>query len=237
LKLTKRTLTPLPALILGSLLIAVPHDAKANLVGTVPTAPGSTVFPGAVPPGTPPGTLLADLVEPWSFVTTAGTTKGSFETAVYKEAGGTLDFYYQIMNNAASKTAIARETNTDFSQSSGVFTGFRTDGSTLTGTTFVDGTVPPVTADLNGSGNVVGFFFSPPDSSKILPGSTSNVLVISTNATHFTSGNASLIDGGTVTLNAFQPVSTVPEPKALIALVMGLVAMIGVRRFRAQELR
>jgi len=196
----------------------------ATLAGTTPTPLGFSVFPGLVPPATPTGTLLASLVSPYSFVTTAGTTSGMLTSAVYKEGGGTLDFYYQIANNASSATAIARETDTNFAGFL-VALGFRVDGAGP----FVPGTVAPVTGDLNGTGTVVGFSFNPPDSAKVLPGLTSNVLVISTNATAFTAGNASLIDGGTQTVAAFQPLAAVPEPSYSILLGGGLL-LAGLRR-------
>jgi hypothetical protein len=172
---------------------------------------------------------MADLVSPFSYTTTAGTNTGTLESAVYLE-GGTLDFYYQVVNAASSATAIARETNTNFAGFT-TSTGFRIDGSTLAGTTFQDGTVSPVTADSNGSGSVIGFSFQPPDSAKIQPGMSSNVLVISTNATNFIAGNASIIDGGTATVAAFQPGSAVPEPASLVLSGLGLIALAGFRRF------
>ena len=75
-------------------------NAAADLVGTVPTAPGDTVFPGLVAPGTDPGTLLASLSTP--FTSSLGTDSGTIVSAVYQEAGGTLDFYYQVTNDATS---------------------------------------------------------------------------------------------------------------------------------------
>jgi len=232
MKLTK-IIAPLPLLVVAMAVIVVPN-ALADLVGATPTAPTATVFPGNVT-GDAPGTLLADLMEPWTFTTTAGTTDGTLTTAVYKESGGTLDFYYQIANNANSVSAIARESNTDFaSQAMNISTGFRTDGGSLAGSGFVNGTVPPVTADLNSAGSVVGFSFQPPDNAKIGPGMTSDVFLIVTDATNYTSGNAELLDGGSVTVSAFQPASTVPEPNFLIGIAMGLIAMVGVRRLRAR---
>jgi len=200
-----------PAVVLALVCLIVP-SAKADLTGTIPIAPTSTVFPGIVPPGTNPGTLLAAESEPFSFTTTGGTTSGFLDSAVYNDAG-TLDFYYQVFNSASSASSLARMTATSFvGFTTGTAVGFRVDGSTLTGTPFVNGTVPPVTADMNSTGSVVGFSFSPPDSSKIAPGTDSNVLVISTDATKFTNGNASVIDGGTATVPSFQP-TTVPEPR------------------------
>jgi hypothetical protein len=210
-----------PVLALACMIVP---SAKADLTGTLPIAPTSTVFPGLVPPGTNPGTLLAAESEPFSFTTTGGTTSGFLDSAVYND-GGTLDFYYQVFNNASSATSLARMTATSFvGFTSGTAVGFRVDGGSLGTPVFVDGTVAPVTADMNSTGSVIGFSFSPPDSAKIAPGSDSTVLVISTDATRFTNGNASVIDGGTQTVASFQP-TTVPEPRFYsLLLFAGIVA-------------
>src|SRR5436305_9150299 len=44
---------------------------RANLAGSTAVTPGASVFPGLVPPGANPGTLLASLVSPFSFSTVA----------------------------------------------------------------------------------------------------------------------------------------------------------------------
>src|SRR5689334_5767170 len=103
-------------------ILAVPAS-QAALVGTVALVPSDTVIPGLVPPGTPAGALLASLSVPWT--STLGTSSGTLVSAVYKEAGGTLDFYYQVSDNltapncgTAGKPAcdpLSRETDTDFS--------------------------------------------------------------------------------------------------------------------------
>src|SRR5258708_10775032 len=108
-------------------IMAVSSIASATpLAGTVVANPGDTVFPGFVAPGTPQGTLLASLVAPYSFSTTAGLTSGTLVSAVYRNSSLTLDFYYQVNNffqagiaafcpgAAASPTAIARATDTPF---------------------------------------------------------------------------------------------------------------------------
>jgi hypothetical protein len=185
------------------------------------------VFPGFVAPGTSPGTLLASEDEAFSFTTTGGTTSGTLISAVFMEAGGTLDFYYQVENDSTSASAIARETDTNFGITT-VYTGFRVDGSSLPGG-FADGTVAPVTGDLNADSSVVGFSFNPPDSAKVAPGSTSYVLVVSTTSTNYTNGNASVIDGGTATVASYQPSNATPEPTTFMLLGGGLLALGGLR--------
>src|SRR6266478_9075109 len=227
-----------------ALLVAcmIVPSARADLLGTVPAAPGDTVFPGLVLPGTDPGTLLASLSVP--FVSTLGTTAGTLVSAVFEESGGTLDFYYQVTNNLTAPNCgsagqpacdpISRETDTTFTGFSTAL-GFRVDGSTLPGGIFSDGTVAPVTGVRYKDGDVVGFSFNPPDQAKIQPGQTSNVLVISTDATHFTAGNASVIDGGVTTVAAFQPAvgpSKIPEPASILLLGGGLLALVRFRRLR-----
>jgi hypothetical protein len=196
------------------------------LPGTILTDPGTTVTPGLVAPGTPAGTLLASLVTPFSFATTAGNTSGTLTSAVFRESSGTLDFYYQVANSGASATALSREADTSFAGFT-TFTGYRTDAVVA----FAVGTVAPVSADRNSTGALMGFSFSPPDAAKILPGLTSDILVISTNATLFAAGNASVIDGGTETVASFQPaVAAVPEPGTLLLLGAGLLAAPFFRR-------
>jgi hypothetical protein len=207
-------------------------------VSCPPAAPGDTTFPCDAT-GQPLGTLLASLSSP--FVSSLGTYSGTLISAVYRESGGTLDFYYQVINNATAGTLsgtggcghggqptcdpISRETDTDFSTWVTQL-AFRTDGSLGAAAGFSDGTVPPVTADRNSpAGDVIGFSFFPPDSSKLLPGTTSNVLIISTNATFFTTGHASVIDGGVTTVNAFQPSTGVPEPASFALIGFGLLGI------------
>ena len=231
--MSKSTLKILPALIVAITAAVLPvTPARASLLGTVATPPGSTVFPGLVPPGTDPGTLLAALALPESITTTAGTTSFTLDTAVFREAGGTLDFYYQLANSAASATALARLSAFSFA---GFTTslGFRVDGSILPGFLFVDGTVAPVTGDRDLTGTVVGFNFNPPDAAKIIPGATSYVLVISTDATNFAPGNFSVIDGGSFTGPAFQPaLAAVPDSGTSAALLgLGVASLLVGRRF------
>jgi len=206
---------------LMSACILVP-GAHASLIGTVLTVPGGSVFPGFVA-GNTQGTLLASESVP--FISSLSTEEGTLVSAVYKESGGTLDFYYQVTNNVTSSDDLARETNTNFLGYT-TYTGFLPDATGLTSAGFVNGTIAPQTADSSSGGSVIGFVFGPLPTEEIPPGSTSNVLVISTNATSYTSGNASVIDGGTTTLAAYEPTSlTVPEPASLLLVGAGLLIL------------
>jgi hypothetical protein len=240
-----RKLTRISFLFLLAVCLTVPAVQAYPLTGTVLLNPGDTVSPGLATGS--PGALLDFLSVPW--VSSLGTASGTLVSAVFQEAGtGTLDFYYQVTNNTtatncggASQPAcdpLSRETDTDFS---GFLTsvGFRIDGASLPGGHFIDGTVAPVTADRNcqgpcgpTNGNVVGFAYTPPDSSKIHPGEVGNVLVISTNATNYTRGFASVIDGGVTTVAAFQPAAAVPEPVSFLLYAGGFIMLGSIRRFR-----
>ena len=214
-------------------------SAHADAVGTVLTNPGDTVIPGLT--SGPAGTLLASLTAP--FVTSTGSDSGTIISAVFKEPGGTLDFYYQVMIGVTSTNcgmagelacdALSRETDTSFI---GFHTalGFRTDGASLPGGVFVNGSVAPVNGNRSPSGNVVGFNFFPGILSEIQPGQTSDVLVISTDATSFGPGNASVLDGGFSTVASFAPTGVpkaVPEPGTVLLLGAGLSGLF-IRRLR-----
>lgn len=223
----------IPLLTLGLILILAPVSQAYPLGVPNPLVPAGNAFPLDAT-GTPAGMLLADMVSPYSFTTTAGTTSGTIESAVYREASGTLDFYYQVMNSSSSATSIARNSDTSFA---GFLTDvyFRSDGSMLTGTSFTDGTPGknPVLADRDATGSVVGFHFDLIDIQKIHPGETSAIMVISTNATNYMMGNTELLDGGSQTVAAFQPASGIPEPASMLLIGGGLLALAGLRRFRS----
>jgi hypothetical protein len=214
-----RRLLVLSFLAIGIVVFSSMANATVLPFGECPPAvPGDTLTPCNAT-GAPFGTLLASLIAP--FTTGNGFSSGTLTSAVYREAGGTLDFYYQVTNNMTSTNcgtaghppcdALSRETDSVFSTFLTQL-AFRTNGH-LSGSLFVDGTVPPASADRNSpGGDVIGFSFSP-ISSAIAPGTTSNVLIISTNATNFRAGSATVSDGSVATIASFEPTGTpIPTP-------------------------
>ena len=75
-------------------------------VACIQTAHGNVVPIGTSGPpdvftGQSAGTLLANMLDPFS----VGATSGTLETAVFRKAAGTLDFYYQVNVTTTASTA------------------------------------------------------------------------------------------------------------------------------------
>jgi hypothetical protein len=216
-------------LVLAAVLGCASMAQAGFIVPSVLLTPGG---PDAAPPLTSaaPGTLLASNESFFSFTTTAGRTSGSIESAVFLNPTGTLDFYYQVTNDATSVTSLSRESSTSF-LGYATAVAYRVDGGSLPGGVFGNATpgIIPITADRDSSATTVGFDFGPaPPGTRIPPGTVSAIMAISTNATGFSPGDATVIDGGAATVAAFQPFGpalTVPEPAAMLLMGSGLFAL------------
>lgn len=179
-------------------------------------------------------TQLAYLSENETNIT--GNLAFTFNAAVYTDPGNTFcagcfDFFYQVINKPASTDDIGRISVINFT-SWEVDAGYSVGGEPADGgTAFPTGTIVPGLVDRN-TADTVGFqFASTPDSSAIAPGQTSTVLVVETNAIRFTSGFASVIDGGATNVASFEP-TAVPEPATEWLLGLGLIGLARVRFFR-----
>ncbi len=177
-----------------------------------------------------PGTVANPLTE--TGFTTEASTSGTFSTPV--ESGtysayvvrtntGTLDFVYQFSNNASSKAQVERISAFNFA-------GYTTNVGYVAGTDAGTGGAPD-TADRTTDGKVVGFNFL---ATGVTPGSTSDIVVIATNATTWTSGTYTFQDGGATTVTAYSPgvVAATPEPSSLASAGIGGLMLFGVYRAR-----
>jgi hypothetical protein len=206
-----------------------------------PLPPGGS---GVIPspnPGLPGAALLASHVGV-AWMTPGGLVHGTATTAVYSDptnvfGAGDLTFVYQVTNDMSSVDGIARLTMINFA-------GFLTDvqmtlaGPVIPGGIFALGSAGAAafSADRSALGDTVGFNFPMGSPNNIHPGDTSWVMIIQTNATHFTDGFLFAIDGGVATIAAFGP-TTVPDGGSAVALLgIALAGLEGVRRmFRGRK--
>ena len=182
-----------------------------------------------------PGLLLASLTE--AIDIGGGHIVGTLTSAVYQNAGGFLDFYYQVVNTTApggANTSISGMAGFNYGSATtsvGVYSNASPFGGLFSNPLgfFAAGTGPR-SADRSADGNVVNLWFGPPwGSSNISPGETSSIMMVSTNATSFSFGWATVQNGGpasTDTVKSFQ----VPEPMSATLALLGFVVMAGVRR-------
>jgi hypothetical protein len=198
--------------------------ASSNIGHAALVSPGGTVAPTPIA-GLPPGdTLVVTETKPFTGTNASHTVvfTGTVTSSVYSDPANPdtgqpgLDFVYQLSNDATSLDPIDRLTVASFAS-------FLTDLNYVVGT----GAVSPTTGDSSVSppGKTIGFNF-PVGGTVVLPGQTTTMLVVETNAQTIAAGTASVIDGGSGSTQAEAPVAvitiTVPEPATF-----GVLAVVG----------
>jgi hypothetical protein len=190
-----------------------------------PILPGGTVSPDMFNlTGTPP--LLGDSSGTFNF---GGGVTGSYEDTVLVDplgvaCSGCLDFAYRVSLDASSPDAI-------FTSNVTAFFGYTTDVGYLTGS----GDVAPNSVTRGPFGGFVDFKFNT-TTSVLLPGESTDVFVVATNATSYDTNGVLGITGGSAPAQSFsgqidglfEP-TPVPEPSTALLLSLGLAGIVAFR--------
>jgi hypothetical protein len=226
-----------------ALVVGAP-EARAGMIllpGQTVSTPGET-YPV---PGTAPVTELAS--QTVSFAGINPNFSGSVSVAVFKEAGGTLDFLYQVTNASSSGFNLAGITGSGYGTGNPFKTSvdFTTDNpdSTLFGT----GTKASISATRTAAGPQVTFNLGDDSTAGLAPGATSFVLFVQTDATAFNlfggvtiSGqNQGTVNPGTASLNGIlEPTAANPIPEPASIVLLGIsVPFLGAWAFRRNRLK
>ena len=206
--------------------------AGASFAAGPLTPGGAAVMPDLTTIG-PGATLITSVTE--SQTSLANNYRATGYSAVYQESTlanplGGLTFVFQIANAASTPSTPTFNENLDRSVVFG-FLGFTSNAfySTQAGGLGA-GTLVPGGAFQTVSGGD-GFRFeatATPDGVGLLkPGMTSDLLIIRTNATNYTTSVMGISDASTVNVASFAPTAAVPEPASVIPFALGGLGLLG----------
>jgi hypothetical protein len=224
------------AAVCTAVLLLVPSSGQATIL-----TPGAVVFPSVLSDPV----ALADVEAADELVFSTPSFSGTLAAAVIRNAAGTLDFYYQIKNDATSADSLFGDTNSFFTGVAPFATDvlFRTDNAGLPALFSAgDLGVRPLLVQRSVDGAEVGFSFSVLFGlSAIDPGETSRIFVIRTDAVDFTSGFSTVLNGGgsssspLLTFGPADAVAAIPEPASLLLVSSAFGAASYVARHRARR--
>ena len=170
--------------------------------------------PVSVPEPAPGGALVDTQTQPFATATYTGDLISRVFSGDPTNPFGGYTFTYQLTNAPGGSNALTRLTVTGFG-------GYATDMSYQLGT----GNVAPSRSTRDPFGDVIGFSFLGDGVGFIMPGESSELLVVQTNATSYRTRIANVINGAVSNVNAFSPAGAItPEPTlALGAVAAGIV--------------
>jgi hypothetical protein len=216
----KRTITKAVRVLALIGFCAVSWGAGTALVAAPALASTCIPLGVACPPddftGQAAGTLLEYVNTSFS---SSGSLAGTETAAVYRDSGGTLDFYLQASLAATAASPITNVSVSDY-QGATADMGYRSDGSAVAGGEFVDGSQSPSDVARGTTGDPVAWDFAGPSAVNTLaPGETSMVLEIKTNATDYTPGSVTFVAGSDTAIGGayapfVTPISSTANPSA-----------------------
>jgi hypothetical protein len=206
----------------------VAFGAPAVKAALIPLAPGGSinflVTSGAIPAGLVSGPTVAS-TGPLNLTDTGGLPLvGTVSTQVVADANnpfgaGDYTFIYQVNNTGTPGV------DDPFS-----LVSIRPFGLSMTDVGYVQTNIDPSSADRNGT-NTIDWSFA---GTEITPGTSTDLLVVETNATAIAPGTFAVSDGGSANGTAAVPFvgNGVPEPASVSLIVAASGLMLGRRRRR-----
>jgi len=179
-------------------------------------------------------TLLASETVSLNSLTFTGTLNAAVFSGnnIFCPANNCLTFAYQVTDTAAAGAGTGVIETLTASSFGGLLTdiGDETLSSAFIG--FTAGGVAPYTVGRSAAGNGSVIDFDYPDPPVVLgPGTTTNLLIIQTNAVSYAVGLFSAQDGATVTDSAYEPVlagsiqPSTPEPSSILLMGPALIGL------------